>query len=46
MELVPPAALAGTSAYDDAITEFISTLETHMKNCERLGRYAEADVAR
>ncbi len=46
MELVPAAATAGTSAYDDAVAEFSATLESHMKNCERLGRYAEADVAR
>jgi len=44
--LVPAAALAGTSAYDDAVRDFSDTLETHMSTCERLGRYAEADVAR
>lgn len=44
--LVPAAALAGTSAYDDALQDFMETLEAHMRNCERLGRYSEADVAR
>jgi hypothetical protein len=44
--LAPPAAIAGTSAYDDAVKDFIDTLEMHMKNCEKLGRYAEADIAR
>jgi len=44
--LAPPAALAGASAYDDAVAEFVATLTAHMTNCERLGRYGEADVAR
>jgi len=46
MALVPAVALAGTSAYDDALKDFQETLEAHMKNCERLARYEEADVAR
>ena len=44
--LVPAAALAGTSAYDDAVGYLVETLESHMRNCERLARYSEADVAR
>ena len=44
--LAPAAAIAGTSAYDDAVGDFIEVLEGHMSNCERLGRYAEADIAR
>jgi hypothetical protein len=44
--LAPLTAVAGTSAYDDAVREFIDVLEVHMANCEKLSRYAEADIAR
>ena len=44
--LAPITAVAGTSAYDDAVREFVEILEVHMKNSEKLNRYAEADIAR
>jgi soluble cytochrome b562 len=32
--------------YKEATQEFITILDEHRKNCERLGKYAEAEVAK
>lgn len=34
------------SAYDAAIAQFQEILDSHRVNCERMGKYAEADIAR
>ena len=31
---------------DQAVQDFLEILEEHRKNCERQGKYAEADIAR
>jgi hypothetical protein len=31
---------------DSAVHDFMEILEEHRKNCERLGKYVEAEIAR
>jgi hypothetical protein len=39
-------AVAGLADQAEAVSEFIEILNEHRRNCERLGRYVEAEIAR
>lgn len=38
--------MAGTSTYDVALSQLVAIIDEHRKNCERLQKYADADMAR
>ncbi|KAJ0404158.1 hypothetical protein P43SY_008716 [Pythium insidiosum] len=41
-----PDAMADTGIEDSAVNDFLLILEEHRKNCERQGKYVEADTAK
>ena len=36
----------GDNAEDTAVQDFLQILEEHRKNCERQGKYIEAEIAK
>ena len=36
----------GDNAEDTAVQDFLQILEEHRKNCERQGKYVEAEIAK
>lgn len=38
--------MGSLATQDSAVADFLEILEEHRKNCERLGKYVEAEIAR
>ena len=38
--------MSGDASEDSAVQDFLQILEEHRKNCERQGKYVEAEIAK
>ena len=41
-----PETMSGDASEDSAVQDFLQILEEHRKNCERQGKYVEAEIAK